>query len=141
METCSRNHTERERGVDVGGEGKGTLQGWWCARGRETHTQREPEMRRETRWTWLSSSTPALCVAKSASTVSSPREKTWVNDKGNYICVLSMMKRTKALEITNQTPFPVLPLTGCVISDHPPSLGFPDSSVDKKSACNAGDTS
>lgn len=50
METCSRNHTERERGVDVGGEGKGTLQGWWCARGRETHTQREPEMRRETRW-------------------------------------------------------------------------------------------
>ena len=80
-------------------------------------------------------------MAKSASTVSSPREKTWVNDKGNYICVLSVMKRTKALEITNQTPFPVLLLTGCVISDHPPSLGFSDSSVEKISACNAGDPS
>ena len=38
----------------------------------------------------------------------------------------------QALETTNRTPFPALPLTGCVISDHLPSLGFPDSSVDKK---------
>ena len=38
MEMCSRNHAERECGVGVGGEGKGTLEGWWCARGRETHT-------------------------------------------------------------------------------------------------------